>query len=143
VAGIAIQLVQSLDLELAHQKVIEWQNVADKMVRLFKYGLAKELINTGENATAITDFANLNINAKFKVWRPLSDFEFNQMVGAAYTQGLISHETAIEVNTIGKPDEKARIKKEQEEQEQKAEEELLKQQQMSDNNKEPVKKEDE
>lgn len=144
VAGIAIQLVQSLDLELAHQKVIEWQNVADKMVRLFKYGLAKELINTGENATAITDFANLNINAKFKVWRPLSDFEFNQMVGAAYTQGLISHETAIEVNTIGKPDEKARIKKEQEEQEQKVEEELLKQQQMSDNNnQEPIKKEDE
>lgn len=144
VAGIAIQLVQSLDLELAHQKVIEWQNVADKMVRLFKYGLAKELINTGENPTAITDFANLNINAKFKVWRPLSDFEFNQMVGAAYTQGLISHETAIEVNTIGKPDEKARIKKEQEEQEQKAEDELIKQQQMSENNNQKsVKKEDE
>jgi hypothetical protein len=52
------------------------------------------------------------------------------MVGAAYTQGLISHETAIEVNTIGKPDEKARIKKEQEEQERKDEEQMLKQQQM-------------
>lgn len=124
VAGIAIQLVQSLDLELAHQKVIDWQNVADKMVRLFKYGLAKELINTGENPTAITDFANLNINAKFKVWRPLSDFEFNQMVGAAYTQGIISHETAIEISTIGKPDEKARVRKETEEAERKAQEQM-------------------
>ena len=63
------------------------------------------------------------------------------MVGAAYTQGLISHETAIEVNTIGKPDEKARIKKEQEELEQKAEEELMKQQQIA-NNKQQIKKDD-
>lgn len=144
VAGIAIQLVQSLDLELAHQKVIEWQNVADKMVRLFKFGLAKELVNKGKNLTAITDFENLNINAKFKVWRPLSDYEFNQMVGAAYTQGLISHETAIEVNTIGKPDEKARIKKEQEEEERKNEEQMLKQQQMEQSaNEEKEEKEDE
>ena len=120
IAGIAIQLVQSLDLELAHQKVIEWQNVADKMVRLFKFGLAKELVGKGENATAITDFDNLKINAKFKVWRPLNDYEFNQMVGTAYAQGIISHETAIEMNTIGKPDEKSRVRKENEEEERKA-----------------------
>ena len=43
-AGITVQLVQSLDIQNALEKVIEWQNVADKMVRLFKFGLAKELV---------------------------------------------------------------------------------------------------
>lgn len=114
VAGIAIQLVQSLDIELANQKVIEWQNVADKMVRLFKYGLAKELVNNNINKTAITDFENLNINAKFKVWRPLNDYEYNQMITILKKAGVISLETAIETNTISKPDEKERVRKETE-----------------------------
>ena len=120
VAGIAIQLVQSLDLELAHQKVIEWQNVADKMVRLFKQGLAKELVNNGENPNAVTEYAELQINAKLKVWRPFNETEFNQMITTLSGAGVISKETAIEVNTISKPDEKQRIRKEEEEAERKA-----------------------
>lgn len=120
VAGIAIQLVQSLDLELAHQKVIEWQNVADKMVRLFKYGLAKELVATKKNETAITDFEELNINAKFKVWKPLNDEAFNLNVATLKQAGVLSKETAIEVNTLSKPDEKTRVRKEEEEAERKA-----------------------
>ena len=120
VAGIAIQLVQSLDLELAHQKVIEWQNVADKMVRLFKYGLAKELVAEKKNETAITDFEELNINAKFKVWKPLNDEAFNLNVATLKQAGVLSKETAIEVNTLSKPDEKARVRKEEEEAERKA-----------------------
>lgn len=113
ISGIAIMLTQSLDIENALQKVIEWQNVADKMVRLFKEGLAKELVNNGENPTAITDFATLNINAKFKVWRPLNEYEFNQMLTILTGAGILSKETGIELNTVSKPDEKNRVKKEQ------------------------------
>jgi hypothetical protein len=100
--------------------VIDWQNVADKMVRLFKQGLAKELVNNGENPNAVTEYAELQINAKFKVWRPFNETEFNQMITTLSGAGVISKETAIEVNTISKPDEKQRIRKETEEAEQKA-----------------------
>ena len=127
VAGIAIQLVQSLDLELAHQRVIEWQNVADKMVRLFKEGLAKELVNSKENGQAVTQFEELNINAKFKVWKPLNEYEYNQIITMLYGANVLSQESAIELNTLSKPDEKKRIEKETEEKERKAQE-LLEQQ---------------
>lgn len=117
ISGIAIMLTQSLDIENALQKVIEWQNVADKMVRLFKFGLAKELVNKGVKTTAITDFEALNINAKFKVWRPLNEYEYNQMLTILTGAGILSKESGIELNTISKPDEKLRVQKEQKEQE--------------------------
>lgn len=119
-SGLAVQLTRELDIVNAEQAVIDWQNVADKMVRLFKQGLAKELVNNGENPNAITEFAELQINAKFKVWRPFNETEFNQMITTLSGAGVISKETAIEVNTISKPDEKQRIRKETEEAEQKA-----------------------
>ena len=111
IAGITVKLVQSLDMENALQEAVEWQNVADKMVRLFKEGLAKELVKTGENPNAITEFKNLNINGKFKVWEPQSDSEYNQMLIQLAGAGLISKETGIELNTASKPDEKARVEK--------------------------------
>lgn len=114
-SGITVKLVQSLDMENALQEAVEWQNVADKMVRLFKEGLAKELVNSGVNKTAITDFSDLNINAKFKVWEPQSDSEYNQMLIQLAGAGLISQETGIELNTASKPDEKSRIQKQLEE----------------------------
>lgn len=111
IAGITVKLVQSLDMENALQEAVEWQNVADKMVRLFKEGLAKELVKNGENPNAITEFKNLNINGKFKVWEPQSDSEYNQMLIQLAGAGLISKETGIELNTASKPDEKARVEK--------------------------------
>lgn len=120
VSGLAVQLTKELDILNAEQAVIEWQNVADKMTRLFKYGLAKELVASGENPTAITDFEDLNISSKFKVWRPFNEYEYNQMITTLKGAGVISTETAIEVNTISKPDEKLRVKKETEEAERKA-----------------------
>ena len=119
-SGLAVQLTRELDIVNAEQAVIDWQNVADKMVRLFKQGLAKELVNNGENPNAVTEYAELQINAKFKVWRPFNETEFNQMITTLSGAGVISMETAIEVNTISKPDEKQRIKKEAEEAEKKA-----------------------
>ena len=111
----AIMLTQSLDIETALQGVIEWQNVADKMCRLFKEGLAKELVNKGINMTAVTDFEDIYINAKFKVWRPQNDTDYNSMLIQLKGAGLISEETGIERNTESSPDEKLRRKKEKEE----------------------------
>jgi hypothetical protein len=101
-----------LDIENALQKVIDWQNVADKMVRLFKYGLSKELVAKGENKTAITDFEDLHINAKFKVWKPMNDYEYNQMLTILTGAGILSKETGIEKNTESSPDELMRVEKE-------------------------------
>ena len=108
----AIMLTQSLDIENALQGVIEWQNVADKMARLFKEGLAKELVKFGKNDTAFTDFAELDISAQFKVWMPRNDNEFNQMLIQLAGAGLISKETGTEKNTISTPDEQMRLQKE-------------------------------
>lgn len=116
----AIMLTQSLDIENALQGVIEWQNAADKMGRLFKEGLAKELVETGENATAVTDFTRLNISSKFKVWRPQNDADYNSMLIQLKGAGLLSAETGIEKNTCSSPDEKQRVEKETAEAERKA-----------------------
>ena len=115
ISGITLQLVQSQDIETAMRNSIEWQNVADKMVRLFKYGLSVELVKTGkeEYKTAITDFENLNINAKFKPWRPMNDYEYNQMLTVLRGAGLISKETGIQKNTESTPDEISRIEREE------------------------------
>lgn len=134
ISGIAIMLTQSLDIENALQKVIDWQNVADKMVRLFKEGLAKELVNNGELPTAITEFETLNINAKFKVWRPLNEYEFNQMLTILTGAGILSKESGIELNTVSKPDEKQRIQKETEENERRMIEQTLVGLQSGENN---------
>ena len=111
ISGIAIKLVQNLDINRALRDVIDWQNVADKMVRLFKQGLAKELVSSDENPTAVTDFERLNINAKFKVWQPMNDYEYNQMLTILSGAGLLSKETGIQKNTESAPDEIFRISK--------------------------------
>lgn len=114
ISGIAIQLTQSMDIETALQGVTDWQNVADKMIRLFKQGLAKELVASKVQANAITSFRDLKINGKFKVWRPQSDVEFSQMLVSLKGSGLISEETGIELAPVARPDEKSRRKREKE-----------------------------
>lgn len=129
ISGLAVQLTRELDILNATHAVIEWQNVADKMTRLFKFGLAVELVNNGENPTAITDFDNLDINAKFQVWRPFNEYEYNQMITILTGAGVLSKESGIELNTLSKPDEKMRVAKEEQEEMQKTLE--LQEQQMA------------
>lgn len=114
-SGVAVELTQELDLATAQDGVIEWQNVANKMGRLFKEGLAMELVNTGENPNAITEYKELKIQNSFSVWKPRSEDAHNQMVEAAVGAGIISKQTAIEKNTLSTPDEKARIEREEKE----------------------------
>lgn len=108
ISGVAVQLTMTLDTQTSNLLVIEWQNVADKMTRLFKEGLAKELVAKGIQPTAITDFENLHINAKFKPWRPFSETEYNNMLVSLKAAGLISEKTGIEKNTESSPDEEER-----------------------------------
>lgn len=117
ISGIAIQLTQSCDLEKAEENAIDYQNVADKMVRLFGEGLAKELVNNDINPTALTDFQNLHISASFRVWRPFSKTEYNQMLVTLTKGGILSRKTGIEKNTESCPDEYARIQDEAKSQE--------------------------
>ena len=115
-SGVAVQLTQALDIETALQDVNEWQNFANKMMRLFKEGLARELVNSGEKGfeNAITDFEKLNIRTKFVVWRPQSNEAYNQMLTTLHGAGGISNQTLIEKNTESCPDEMARVQKEKE-----------------------------
>lgn len=121
-SGVAVQLTQELDIETALQDVNEWQNFANKMMRLFKEGLARELVNSGEEGfeNAVTDFEKLNIRTKFVVWRPQSNEAYNQMLTTLHGAGGISNQTLIEKNTESCPDEMARVQKEKEAQIQEA-----------------------
>ena len=113
--GITVQLTQSLDIEKAEQNAIEYQNVADKMMRLFKEGLAKELVNNGTNKNAVTEYADLNISASFRVWTPYSKTDYNSMLIQLAGAGLLSKKTGIEKNTESSPDEYARLMSQAEE----------------------------
>ena len=114
-SGIAVQMTQSLDIQTAKNGIVEWQNVADKMVRLFKRGLAVELVKKGIKKDAITEFDKMNINAQFDIWQPFSEMEYNQGLATMKQAGILSQRTAIEANTISRPDEVERVKQEQEE----------------------------
>lgn len=113
ISALAIMLTQSLDIEGATQGIIEWQNFADKMCRLFKEGLAKELVEKGINKTAVTDFKSMRISCKFKIWRPFNETEYNNMLISLKGAGIISKKTAIEKNTISTPDEELRVSREE------------------------------
>lgn len=112
-SGIAVQMTQSLDIQTAKNGIVEWQNVADKMVRLFKRGLAIELVNKGIKNDAITEFDKLSINASFDIWQPYSQSEYSQMLCTMKNAGIISQKTAVEQNEISRPDEVERIQIEQ------------------------------
>lgn len=114
-SGVAVEMTQSLDIQTAENGIVEWQNVADKMVRLFKRGLAVELVSKGIKKNAITEFDKMNINASFNIWKPYSESEYNQMLCTMKNSGILSQKTAVEVNTISRPDEVERVKQEQEE----------------------------
>lgn len=115
-SGLAIQLTKELDMKTAERDINDWQNFANKMMRLFKEGLARELVASGEEGfeTAITDFKQLNIRTRFVVWRPQSNEAYNQMLTTLSGAGAISKQTLIEKNTESCPDEIARVQKEKE-----------------------------
>lgn len=113
ISGLAIQMTRSLDIEEAYDAAIEWQNFVSKHSRLFKEGLAKQLVASDENPTAITDFAQMNISTSFKPWQPFDESVWNQMLCTLKGSNLISAKTGIEKNTVSAPDEEVRLANEQ------------------------------
>ena len=111
-SGIAVQMTQSLDIQTAKNGIVEWQNVADKMVRLFKHGLAMELRNKRILDNAVPRFEKLNINAQFDIWQPYSEEQYNAMLGTMVSQKILSRRTGTEANTISRPDECERLERE-------------------------------
>lgn len=109
ISGIAMQMTRSLDIEWATSEAIEWQNFASKHMRLFKEGLARELVLSGANKTAITDFAKMRVSCKFKMWQPFDESTYNQMLTTMKQGGIISQQTAVEKNTVSTPDEMLRV----------------------------------
>ena len=56
----------------------------------------------------------LPIYSKFRIWRPFSESEYNQMLATLKGAGLLSVRTGIELNTASAPDELARVNTEEE-----------------------------
>lgn len=113
ISGLAIQMTRSLDIEHAANAVIEWQNFVSKHSRLFKQGLAKQLVANGKNPRAITEFVDMNISTSFKPWQPFDESTWNQMLCTLKGSGIISTKTAVEKNTVSAPDEEVRMQNEQ------------------------------
>ena len=114
ISGLAIQMTRRFDIEEANNEVIEWQNFVSKHARLFKAGLAKQLVTSGENVNAITEFEDMKISTSFKPWQPFDESAYNQMLCTLKGSGLISTKTGVERNTLSAPDEEVRIQAENE-----------------------------
>ena len=56
----------------------------------------------------------LPIHSKFRIWRPFSKSEYNQMLATLKGAGLLSVRSGIELNTESAPDEVARVDEEEE-----------------------------
>jgi len=115
ISGVAVQLTQAMDIESANENAIEWTNVLNKMVRLFNYGVKRELVETGADKIALTKEDSTKVRGFFKVWMPRSDYEFNSMLTALKQSGVISSSTATERCTLSNPDEHYRLTKQIEE----------------------------
>lgn len=115
ISGLAIQMTRSLDIERTANSVIEWQNFVSKHSRLFKEGLAKELVASGENPNAITEFEDMKISTSFKPWQPFDENVWNQMLCTLKSAGLISTKTGVERCTVSAPDEEVRLDSENDE----------------------------
>lgn len=109
ISGTAVDMTQLLDIQTAKNGVGEWQDVADKMTRLFKRGLAMEYVKNDKMTNAVTEFDKLNINATFVIWKPYSETEFNNMLVSMVNGGILSKRTGIESNTVSNPDEVERV----------------------------------
>lgn len=114
ISGLAIQMTRSLDIESAATAVIDWQNFVSKHERLFQEGLAKQLVASGENKNAYTEFKQMKVSASFKPWQPFDESAYNQMLCTLKGSGLISTKTGIEKNTVSTPDEEVRLQNENE-----------------------------
>lgn len=101
-SGIAIKLLLNTALEKASTDARDYDEVADEMCQLFKYGLGIE-----ENR--VSEYNLLSIRAEFDVWMPQSDTEIVNNIVQLKSAKAISNETAAEISPLSSSDETARI----------------------------------
>lgn len=108
-SGLTIKLMMTMDLECALDGALKWTPFVNKMLRLFAYGYAKELVFNNQSNTAITDFSSLNINATPSIWMPQSETEMAQTLVSLVSNNIVSRKTATEQLDFINPDEDDRI----------------------------------
>jgi len=101
-SAIALKMLLSTAYEKALSDTRKYDDIADKLTRLFVYGLGIEF-------ERFTDFNKLNIRGEFKAWIPQSDSAIVQDLMNLTSQNIISRRTAAERSPYSAPDEIERI----------------------------------
>lgn len=134
VSGLTIQLMMTMDYECALEGKTSWTPFVNKMLRLFTFGYARQLVLNKEKPDAITAFSKLKINAVPTIWMPRSETELAQTLVSLVSSGVISKKTATEQIDFKNPDEDSRIKKDLEELKKQAEKSIINKQGEKKNN---------
>lgn len=113
VTGIAVKMLLSAAYEKATQEALDYDDVADKMLRLFMYGM-------GVERAKLTDYAKLSVRAEFEAWMPQSDTEIANIINTSLIAGSLTPETGREIHPYAKPDEVLRGEKMEQKLEEKA-----------------------
>lgn len=111
-SGIAIRMMKILDMEKALELCQSYQNVANKMLRLFKEGLGIEMVNKGEDSNALTDYKNADVQAEFDMWMPENAEGIEGILIQSKSAGIISDQTATERSMFSASNELQRKSKE-------------------------------
>lgn len=105
-SGIAIKMLLNAAIERAMQDAKDWDDIADKICRLFIFGLGRE-------RGAFTKYNAMKVRASFEVWVPQSESEISQNINVLKASGVMSTETGSSVNPYAQPDEYDKIMKEE------------------------------
>lgn len=104
-SGIALKIMRSSIYERAQKDITEYNDAADKMAHLFKYGVSIEL-------GRFTQWNLCKIRAEYDIWTPQSDTEYVNRLVVQKQSGILSAQTATQLSPDAQPDELSRIAKE-------------------------------
>jgi len=105
ISGVAMKTLRSSIYERAQGDIRDYDEVADKMMELFKEGVSKELIKYAE-------WSACKVRAEYELYVPQSETEFVNRLVSQTQNGIISIETATEISPDSQPDERQRLERE-------------------------------
>lgn len=105
ISGVALKILRSAIYERAQRDINEYNDAADKMAYLFKYGVSMEL-------GKFVLWNRCNIRAEYDLWTPQSETEYVNRLVIQKQSGIISSQTATQLSPDSQPDELSRISKE-------------------------------
>lgn len=107
-SGLALKMMMSTAYEKALLDARFYDDIADKVTRLFKYGVGIEKAKSAQ-------YNRLIIRGEFDVWMPQSESSITNDIAVLLQNGGISIETATEKSSYSAPDEMQRLKAERDE----------------------------